>query len=129
MLIRSWLLGTDEESKADGPSTERRNMEYRIICKYYSMENEVVEIGTIKLPDKPRPGEVIWIEDDEGKRLFIVIETIRQYYKSPEIEGEVLSKDVFVHEIMYSPAGQVDDSQRLESIVYEDFKLGGNNGN
>lgn len=89
-------------------------MEYRMICKYYSMENQVVEIGKINLPDKPRAGELIWIEGDKRTRIFVVAETIRQYYKGTETEGEVLSNDVYVHEVMYSPVEQVDDSQRLE---------------
>lgn len=84
------------------------NLEYAIRCKYYSLENDYVEIGKIKLPDKPRPGEVIWLEDDNGTRVFVVIETIRQFYKSPEIDGEVLSNDVYVHEVMYKQPGGIN---------------------
>ncbi|OCZ54317.1 hypothetical protein [Dehalobacter sp. TeCB1] len=100
-------------------------MEYRIICKYYSVENQVIEIGKIQLPEKPKPGETIFIEDDNGIRIFVVLEVIRQYYKSTETEGEILSKDVYVHEVMYAPFEGIDDSRRLE-VKADGLKTGGN---
>jgi len=68
------------------------------------MDNKYVDVGKLELPDKPRPGELVFIENQDNEpTIYVVIETIRQYYKANENDTEVLSADVYVHEVKYSP--------------------------
>ena len=75
-------------------------MDYRMLCRYYDdLDGEYVEICTINLSDKPRQGELIWIESKNSKRAFVVIEVVRQFYKADTFESEVLSSDIYVCEV------------------------------
>ena len=90
-------------------------MEYTIWCKYFSIENKYVEIGKMKLPDKPRAGETIFIETKEGPKAFVVTETIRQFYADGD-RAEVLSSDIYVFEVKYSPDEIKGDDLKTEGV-------------